>query len=113
MAARKLKPHHQDDIRAKIQTVVLIVMVQEYARDGVISERQPGGGSKRRLATADDAPIMAQRLKAALSLISKSLPDLQSMQLQAELTERFVARTPLVEKTTEQWQEKYSPQTVQ
>jgi len=59
MAARTLKPRHQDDVRAKIQTSQLINKLQNHALN-------------------DDTEMPASRLKAIEILLKKTLPDLSA-----------------------------------
>lgn len=66
MAARTLKPRHQDEIRTKIQTSQLINVLQNHAL-GVTEE------------------IPASRMKAIEILLRKSLPDLSSVMLQGDV----------------------------
>ena len=64
MAARTLRPRHQDEIREKIQVSNLITRVQKYA-----------------LGELDDADISSNRLNAIKLLLSKTLPDLSSVEM--------------------------------
>ncbi len=64
MAARKLRPRHQDEIREKIQVSNLITRVQKYA-----------------LGELDDADISSNRLNAIKMLLAKTLPDLSSVEM--------------------------------
>jgi hypothetical protein len=63
MAARTLRPRHQEDVRTKIQVSQLINVLEKQALN-------------------DDAPDMsASRMKAIEILLRKSLPDLSSIEL--------------------------------
>lgn len=62
MAARKLKPHHQEDVRSKIQASQLINYLQGHALKGT--------GSKN----------ANTRVRAALGLLAKTLPDVATIQ---------------------------------
>lgn len=64
MAARTLRPSHQDEIRTKIQTSQLINRVQKYA-----------------LGELSDEEISTNRLNAIKLLLGKTLPDLSATQL--------------------------------
>ena len=64
MAARTLKPRHQDEVRAKIQVSNLITRVQKYA-----------------LGELDDGDISSNRLNAIKLLLAKTLPDLSSVEM--------------------------------
>lgn len=66
MAAR-LRKTHQDEVRAKIQTTALINRVQNYA-----------------LGHLSDEDVSSNRLNAIKLLLSKSLPDLQSVEITGE-----------------------------
>jgi len=63
MAAR-LRKTHQDDVRAKIQTSNLITRVQKYA-----------------MGELSDEDISSNRLNAIKLLLSKTLPDLSSVEM--------------------------------
>jgi len=63
MAARTLKPRHQDDVRAKIQTSQLLNKLQNHALSN------------------DESEISASRMKAIEILLKKSLPDLTATDL--------------------------------
>lgn len=66
MAAR-LRAKHQDEVRTKIQTSNLIKRVQDYGL-GILS----------------DEDISPNRLNAIKLLLSKSLPDLSSVEITGE-----------------------------
>ena len=66
MAAR-LRKTHQDEVRTKIQTSALIKRVQDYA-----------------LGTLSDEDVSSNRLNAIKLLLSKSLPDLSSVEITGE-----------------------------
>ena len=63
MAAR-LRKTHQDDVRTKIQTSLLINRVQKYA-----------------MGELSDDEVSSNRLNAIKLLLAKSLPDLQSIEI--------------------------------
>lgn len=68
MAARTLRPRHQEDVRLKIQTTQLIKRLENYAlNDG-------------------EEEITHGRLKAIEILLRKSLPDLSSTTFEGNLT---------------------------
>lgn len=64
MAAR-LRPRHQDEVRAKIQASQLINVLQNHALSG-------------------EGEISPSRLKAIEILLRKSVPDLQSVEMTGE-----------------------------
>lgn len=67
MAARTLRPKHQDDVRAKIQTSQLINKLQNHA----LSE--------------GEEEISSSRMKAIEILLRKSLPDLSAVEHSGEI----------------------------
>lgn len=81
---RPIGSRHQDDIRRKIQASVLIDMLTKLATEGQIKERQKGGGSAWRNATPEDAPLIGVRVRAALGLLAKTVPDLQRTELSGD-----------------------------
>lgn len=66
MAAR-LRKTHQDEVRTKIKTSALINRVQMYA-----------------MGELTDEDVSTNRLNAIKLLLSKSLPDLQSVEITGE-----------------------------
>jgi len=62
-----LRKTHQDEVRTKIQTSALIKRVQDYA-----------------LGTLSDEDVSSNRLNAIKLLLSKSLPDLSSVEITGE-----------------------------
>lgn len=64
MAARKLKPFHTDEIRAKIQTSQLINRLTDHALSKV--------------------DLSATQVRAIEVLLKKSIPDLQAVQVTGE-----------------------------
>lgn len=64
MAAR-IRKHHQDEIRSKIQASQLINVLQEHALNG-------------------SSDISASRMKAIEILLRKSVPDLSAIELSGE-----------------------------
>lgn len=69
----RIRKSHQDDIRAKIQADRLIAWLQA----GVFESQFQG---KKVVLDKDSGP----RVRAALGLLSKSVPDLQRTELQGE-----------------------------
>lgn len=72
MAAR-LRKTHQDDVRTKIQTSQLINRLEKYA----LSD--------------DETEISHGRLKAIEILLRKALPDLSSIEMEANVTNHEAA----------------------
>lgn len=66
MAARTLRPRHQDEIRDKIQTSQLINKLQKHA----LSD--------------DESEITSSRMKAIEILLRKTLPDLTATELSSD-----------------------------
>jgi len=66
MAARKLRPFHTDEIRAKIQASQLINRLTDHAFDKV--------------------DLSSTQLKAIEILLRKSVPDLSAVDINANLT---------------------------
>ena len=62
-----MRKTHQDEVRTKIQTSALIKRVQDYA-----------------LGTLSDEDVSSNRLNAIKLLLSKSLPDLSSVEITGE-----------------------------
>lgn len=73
MAAPKLNKAHQQDVRLKIKTSQLVNRLQEYILGGVDPK------------TGDPVEIDNGRLKAIEILLRKSLPDLASVDLNADV----------------------------
>jgi hypothetical protein len=63
MAARTLRPRHQDEVRTKIQTSQLVNRLQEHALSNGEEEISPS------------------RMKAIEILLKKSLPDLSAVEM--------------------------------
>jgi hypothetical protein len=63
MAARTLRPRHQDEIRTKIQTSQLINVLENHAFG------------------KDDSEMTTTRMKAIEILLKKTLPDLSATEL--------------------------------
>lgn len=67
MAARTLKPRHQDEIRTKIQTTQLVKRLENYALSDTEDEISTG------------------RIKAIEILLRKALPDLSAVTMEGQL----------------------------
>lgn len=72
MPARTLRPRHQDEIRTKIQTSQLVNVLENHAL-----------GKTEELSNS--------RLKAIEILLSKTLPNLQSIDMKADITTHELA----------------------
>ena len=66
MAARTLRPRHQDEIRTKIQTSQLVNVLQNHALG------------------QDDSEMTNTRMKAIEILLRKTLPDLTATEITGE-----------------------------
>lgn len=75
MGARTRKIRHDDETRAKIQASQLINRLHSCAMGSV--------------------EMTAQQVSAAKTLLDKVLPDLRSIELEAEVVQRTVATKPL------------------
>lgn len=69
MAKRTLKPHHQDDIRAKIQATSLV----EYLQCGIFGEKYKG----------NDVHLTPEKIAGIRLLLNKCMPDLTKAELSA------------------------------
>lgn len=56
--------------------------------------------------------MSSTQVTAALGLLRKALPDLSSTEITGDIAHSYVARMPEPVKTTEEWQQKHSPQTM-
>ena len=98
MAARKLKPRHQDDIRQKIRASVIVYGLQRFFITGEIQEKPHGANAENggtmghwRKPAPEEAPIIALRLRAGLGLLQKILPDLKAVEHSGSISGRDVA----------------------
>ena len=71
MAARTLKPKHQDEIREKIKGTQLIRFIQEYALTGKFNDVEVKD---------------PKRIDGALGLLRKVLPDLSAVEAAIQVT---------------------------
>lgn len=87
MAAR-LNPRHQEMVREKIRASQLINFIQNYALG--IGKDQPG---------YQEAGV---RIKAALGLLAKCIPDMQRTELTGKDGERLSVEWPLPKSALDQ-----------
>lgn len=87
MAARTLRPRHQDEIRAKIQASQLINRLTDHAL----------GNLKK--------PMDATQVTAALGLLRKAVPDLSATEHSGEIAHRYVAELPSEAPTVREWEQ--------
>ena len=83
MAARKLRPFHTDEIRAKIQTSQLINRLTDHVLGASILD--------------------PSQVSAALGLLRKTIPDLSASDNKNETVVRYVARASMPAKTVDEW----------
>jgi hypothetical protein len=57
--------------------------------------------------------MSATQVSAGLGLLRKVMPDLSSAELKSEVVHRYVARLPAKAKSTEEWQQQHSQNTIQ
>lgn len=93
MAARSVKIRHDEETRAKIKTSQLINRLSDHV-----------------LGKVDLKPT---QVTAALGLLRKTIPDLSSAENKTEVVHRYVARLPEKARTTDEWQQQHSAQTIQ
>ena len=89
MAARSLKPRHQDEIREKIKGTQLLNYLQNHAIEGTNSKNA------------------STRVRAAIALLDKCVPNLSAMELSGEVTSN-VARMPTVAVSADEWREQWA-----
>lgn len=53
--------------------------------------------------------MSSEQVRAAFGLLAKILPDLTSVQHSGEITHNYVARTPHISGSVEEWTEQHSP----
>ena len=63
--------------------------------------------------TADQLQVAKFKADIALRLLAKCLPDQKAVEISGDINHNYVARTPLIAESTEQWQEQHSPATIQ
>ena len=103
MSGRKLGGHHLESTRAKIQADRLIAWLHAIV---FIEEYGHKGGMK----LPDMNPeTLGHRIRAALGLLSKSVPDLSAVQVTGQVTHHYVARLPEVSTNVEEWIQKFPP----
>lgn len=88
MAARKRKIRHDDETRAKIQTSQLINRLTDHVFGKV--------------------ELSATQVRAAETLLRKTLPDLTATELTGDVNHNFVI-SDQPQMAPEEWQEKFAP----
>jgi hypothetical protein len=88
-----MKIRHDDETRAKIKTSQLINRLSDHV-----------------LGKVDMKPT---QVTAALGLLKKTIPDLSAAENKTEVVHRYVARLPAKAKSTEEWQQQHSQNTIQ
>ena len=89
MAARTLRPRHQDEIRAKIQTSQLVNRLTDCAVGKI--ELRP------------------DQIKSIEILLRKSMPDLSAIEHSGDVSINHIARIPEPAKDAEKWVEQHTP----
>jgi len=84
MAARIKKIRHDEDTRAKIQAAYLINRLTDFVSGKV--------------------ELSSAQVTAALGLLKKTTPDLQSVEHSGDVSTTYVARLPAPVATVEEWQ---------
>ena len=56
-----------------------------------------------------EVSLDAQQVAAGKTLLNKVLPDLQAVQMNAEVEHNYVAQMPATPETTEEWQNQHIP----
>lgn len=87
MAARTVKIRHDDETRAKIQSAYLINRLTDYI--------------------AGKVKLEAGQVTAALGLLRKTTPDLQSVENKNDVTVTYVARMPARVADMDEWKSRY------
>jgi hypothetical protein len=91
----KLLPGHTDESRARIKAHMLLERVQNFA-----------------LGNDPDA-MSTNQLRAALSLLDKVIPSLQTVEINREETKVYVLRAPEPAKDATDWLKNYGPKTIE
>ena len=99
MAAR-MKQHHQDDVRKKINARQLLNFMAAYALTGCWRGRPV------------DAKDGASRVMAADRVLNYALPKLANVEFTGEVQKRFIAELPAMETSSQAWLERYAPKTI-
>ncbi|HLO79196.1 MAG TPA: hypothetical protein VK196_22285 [Magnetospirillum sp.] len=86
---------HTEETRARISAARLIDRLQNFA-----------------LGDNPDAMSKGQ-ITAAIALLNKVLPSLQSMEISKDETKTYVLRAPLPAKSAEEWLTHYGPKTIE
>lgn len=99
MAAPRKYPRflqtHTEETRARIKAHMLLERVQNFA-------------------LGDDPDAMsANQLRAALGLLDKVLPSLQTVETKSEETKVYVLRAPLPAANTTEWLREYGPKVIE
>lgn len=89
MAARVNKIRHDEETRSKIKATQIINRLNDFI-EGKIT-------------------LVPAQVTAALGLLKKIVPDLQSVELSGEVTNTYVARIPSASETIDAWQQQHQP----
>lgn len=91
----KFLPSHTEETRARIKAHMLLERVQNFA-----------------LGHDPDA-MSANQLRAALGLLDKVLPSLQTVEVNKEETRTYVLRAPVPAKDANEWLNAYGPKSIE
>lgn len=91
----ELKKPRQDEVRNLIRANRIIVRLQQF----VLGRKFQGAQVK----------MSAAQVRAALGLLNKILPDLSAVNVVADLNHSYVARTPQISPSAEQWTAEHAP----
>jgi hypothetical protein len=88
-------PIHTEETRARIKAHKLLERVQNFALGN------------------DPEAMSANQLRAALSLLDKVVPSLQTVEVKSEETRTYVLRAPSPAKDAQEWLTKFGPKTIE
>lgn len=89
MAARVTKIRHDENTRSKIQAGRIIEELQKH----VFGQRE----------------MTATQVNAARTLLAKTMPDMQAVEISGEVQKTYVARMPAKVGGIDEWQKTYIP----
>lgn len=121
MAARIKKIFHDEDTRLRIGAARIINRVQRFALAHAEEEVIHTGDGRTQVVmrytdeqTGEPVPAMTPtQVQAALALLHKVLPNLQSVEVSREDTKTYVFRAPPPAEDGEKWLEQYGPKVLE
>jgi len=93
MPARVKKIRHDEDTRAKIQAAYLINRLTDFV--------------------AGKVELSGAQVTAALGLLKKTTPDLQSVEHSGEVSTHYVVESPKLAETVNEWSQQHAPSRIQ